>query len=201
VLRCNSLIIHLVFLRAGPNINFGRRYSVKHLLLILTLFTVALTTVAVNADETEDREAIRAIFHQDQEGHRLGNEEMVRSAHWDDFYIIRWPRINDIPRYMLSDILSGEEYFGGKEYEPMKTGDDRGFTGEINHIAVKGDVALAVTQFHSWGPDKGGVSNAGHQAMWVAERRNGIWKWKSVIVGFEGFREWTPASEPAQEVE
>jgi len=61
---------------------------VKHLLLILTLFTVALTTVAVNADETEDREAIRAIFHQDQEGHRLGNEEMVRSAHWDDFYII-----------------------------------------------------------------------------------------------------------------
>ena len=60
----------------------------KHLLLILTLFAVPLTSVAVNAGEKEDREAIRALFHQEQEGHRLGNEKMVRSAHWDDFYII-----------------------------------------------------------------------------------------------------------------
>ena len=83
----------------------------------------------------------------------------------------------------------------------MKTGDDRGFTSEVNHMAVKGDVALAVAQLHYRGPDNGGVSDAGHQTMWVAERRNGIWKWKSVIVGFEGFREWTPAPEPAEEAE
>ena len=96
----------------------------KYLLSILTLLAVPLTTVSVNAGEKEDREAIRAIFHADQEGHRLGNEQMVRSAHWDDFYIINWPRINDVPRYMLSGITSGEEYLGGKNYEPMKTGDD-----------------------------------------------------------------------------
>jgi hypothetical protein len=174
---------------------------VKYLLSILTLLALPLTTVSVNAGEKEDREAIRAIFHADQEGHRLGNEQMVRSAHWDDFYIIGWPRINDVPRYMLSEIYSGEEYLGGKNYEPMKTGDDEGYTGEINHIALKGDVALAVTQHHYWGPDRGGVSNAGHQTMWVAERRNGIWKWKSAIVGIEGFREWTPAPEPAEEAE
>ena len=173
----------------------------KHLLLILALFVVPLTTVAVNAGEKEDREAIRALFHQEQEGLRQGNEQMVRSAHWDEFYIINTPRKNNVPRYMLSEIYLGEEYFGGKKYEPETRGDDRGFTGEVNHIAVKGDVALAVTQFHYWGPNNGGVSDAGHQTMWVAERRNGIWKWKSAISGFEGFRDWQPAPQPAEEAD
>ena len=44
----------------------------KHLLSILTLFAVPLTSGAVNAGEEEDREAIRALFHQEQDGHRLG---------------------------------------------------------------------------------------------------------------------------------
>ena len=166
----------------------------KYLLSILTLLALPLTTVLVNAGEKEDREAIRAIFHADQEGHRLGNEEMVRSAHWDDFYIIHTPRKNGVPRYMLSGIVSGEEYFGGKNWEPMKFGDDEGVTGEINHIAVKGDVALAITQFHYWGPTPDGRrQDGGHQTMWVAERRDGTWKWKSAIMGFEGWREYSPA--------
>ena len=166
----------------------------KYLLSILTLFAVTLTSGAVNADEKEDREAIRAIFHADQEGHRLGNEEMVRSAHWDDFYIIHTPRKNDVPRYMLSEIVSGEEYFGGKNWEPMKLGDDEGFTSEINHINLKGDVALAITQFHYWGPSPDGRrQDGGHQAMWVAERRDGTWKWKSATIGFEGWMEYSPA--------
>ena len=71
----------------------------KQLLSILTLFAVPLTSVAVNAGEKEDREDIRALFHQEQEGQRLGNEQMVRSAHWDDFYIIHTPFKNDVPRY------------------------------------------------------------------------------------------------------
>ena len=48
------------------------------LLSILTLVAVPLTSVAVNAGEKEDREAIRALFHQEQEGHRLGNEKNWR---------------------------------------------------------------------------------------------------------------------------
>ena len=44
----------------------------KYLLSILTLLAVTLTSGAVNAGEKEDQEAIRAIFHADQEGHRLG---------------------------------------------------------------------------------------------------------------------------------
>jgi hypothetical protein len=175
---------------------------VKYLLSILTLFAVTLTSGAVNADEKEDREGIRAIFHADQEGHRLGNEEMVRSAHWDDFYIIHTPRKNDVPRYMLSGIVSGEEYFGGKNWEPMKLGDDGGFTSEINHISVNGDVALAITQFHMWGKrDNGAGFDSGWQTMWVAEKRNGVWKWKNAIGGFEGYQESSPAPEPAEEAE
>ena len=69
----------------------------KHQLLIVALLTVPLTVVGVNAGEKEDREAIRELFHKEQEGHRLGNEQMVRSVHWDDFYIIWTPRKNDIP--------------------------------------------------------------------------------------------------------
>ena len=174
----------------------------KYLLSILTLFAVTLTSGAVNADEKEDREAIRALFHQEQEGQRLGNEQMVRSAHWDDFYLVRTPRKNEVPRYMLSEIYSGEEYLGGKNYEPMKTGDDEGFTGEINHIAFKGDVALAVTQFRSWGKsDRGGRYDRGWQVIWIAEKRNDVWKWKSAISGIEGYQESSPAPEPAEEAE
>ena len=47
----------------------------KQLLSILTLFAVPLTSVAVNAGEKEDREDIRALFHQEQEGQRLGNDK------------------------------------------------------------------------------------------------------------------------------
>jgi hypothetical protein len=60
----------------------------KHLFSIFTLCVVSLTAVAVNADEKEDRDAIRALFHQEQEGHAQGNADMVRSTYWDDFYII-----------------------------------------------------------------------------------------------------------------
>ena len=173
----------------------------KYLLSILTLFAVTLTSGAVNADEKEDREAIRALFHQEQEGHRLGNEQMVRSAHWDDFYIIHTPRKNGVPRYMLSGINLGEDYLGGYKFEPHVEEEGRGFTSEVNHIAVKGDVALAVTQFHYWGPQNGRINNGGHQTMWVAERRDGIWKWKSAIVGFENFQQSSPAPQPAEEAE
>ena len=55
----------------------------KRLLSILTLFAVPLTVVAVNADEKEDREAIRALFHQEQNAHREGDEEMARATTWD----------------------------------------------------------------------------------------------------------------------
>jgi hypothetical protein len=174
---------------------------VKYLLSILTLFAVTLTSGAVNADEKEDREAIRALFHQEQEGHRLGNEQMVRSAHWDDFYIIRTPRINGVSRYMLSGINLGEDYLGGYKFEPRVEEEGRGVTSEVNHIAVKGDVALAVTQFHYWGPWNGRINNGGHQTMWVAERRDGTWKWKSAIVGFENFQQSSPAPQPAEEAE
>ena len=97
---------------------YGRRFFVKYLLSILTLFAVPLTSGAVNAEEKEDREAIRALFHQEQQGHRLGNEKMVRSAHWDDFYLVRTPRKNEVPRYMLSGIYLGKDYLGNFDYKP-----------------------------------------------------------------------------------
>ncbi len=34
-------------------------------------FVLPLTLIGADADEQEDREAIRALFHQEQEGHRL----------------------------------------------------------------------------------------------------------------------------------
>ena len=166
----------------------------KHLISILALFAVPLTVVAVNAGAKEDREAIRALFHQEQEGHRLGNEKMVRSAHWDDFYIVRTPRKNGVPRYMLSEIHLGEDYLGGFKYKPFNPEEGRQFTSEVNHISINGEVALAITQFRYWGiSDDGGRFDRGWQTMWVAEKRNGVWKWKSAIGGFEGYQESSPA--------
>jgi hypothetical protein len=37
--------------------------------------------------------------------------------------------------------------------------------------------------------------------MWVAEKRNGVRKWKSEIGGFEGYQESSPAPKPAEEAE
>ena len=174
----------------------------KYLLSILTLFAVTLTSGAVNADEKEDREAIRALFHQEQQGHRLGNEKMVRSAHWDDFYLVRTPRKNEVPRYMLSEIHLGEDYLGGFRYEPLNPEGGIKITSEVNHISVNGDVALAITQFRYWGQaDDGARFDRGWQVMWIAEKRNGVWKWKSAITGIEGYRESFPAPPPAEEAE
>jgi ketosteroid isomerase-like protein len=172
---------------------------VKHQLSILVLFAVSLTAVAVSAGEEEDKEAIRALFQKEQDGHRQGDAKMVRSTYWDDFYIIETPRKNNVPRYMLSGIFLREQYFGNMgldkdDYEGIQPGDDNGFHSEFNHVSVNGDVALAVTQFHYWGPTPDGRRmDGGHQTMWVAERRNGIWKWKSATMGFEGWREYSPA--------
>ena len=174
----------------------------KYLLSILTLFGVTLTSGAVSADEKEDREAIRALHHQEQEGHRLGDEQMVRSAHWDDFYIIGTPRRNDVPRYMLSEIRLGEDYLGGFQYKPLDPEGGREFASEVNHISVNGDVALALTQFHAWGKsDNGARFDRGWQVMWIAEKRNGVWKWKSAITGIEGYQESSPAPPSTKEAE
>ena len=122
--------------------------------------------------------------------------------HCDDFYIIYTRFKNDAPRYMLSRIYLSKYYLGSFDYKPKTTEDGRGKTSEVNHIAINGDVALAVTQFHCWGvPDNGGISEIGRQTMWIAERREGIWKWKSAIVGFENFREWRPGPQPTEDGE
>ena len=47
----------------------------KYLLPILTIFAVPLTSVVVYAGEKEDRESIRALFYQEQEGHARGDAE------------------------------------------------------------------------------------------------------------------------------
>ena len=174
----------------------------KYLFSRLALFSVLLTTSAAIAGEKEDREAIRELFWKEQKGQRLGNEQMVRSAHWDDFYIIWTPRKNDVPRYMLSGIALGEDYLGGFKYEPSNPEKGVRRHREVNHISINGDVALAITQFRDWGKSEGGGRfDRGHQTMWIAERRNGVWRWKSAIVGIEGYQESFPAPPPAEEAE
>ena len=118
----------------------------KHFLSILTLFAVPLTSVAVNAGEKEDREAIRALFHQEQDGHRQGNEEMVRATTWDDFYVIHTPRKNDVPRYMLTELTLSEKYYGGFQFTGINEEAGAYLTSTVCHIEIKGNVGLAVTQ-------------------------------------------------------
>ena len=166
----------------------------KHFLSILTLFAVPLTSVAVNAGEKEDREAIRALFHQEQDGWRQGNEEMVRATTWDDFYVINTPRKNDVPRYMLTGLTLSEEYYSGFNSTGIDEETGAYLTSTVCHIEIKGDVGLAVTQITYGGHlTPNGILDAGHQAIWIAERRKGVWKMKSVTTGFEGFREFKPA--------
>ena len=170
----------------------------KHLLSILTIFAIPLTSVVVNAGEKEDRESIRALFHQEQEGHAQGNAEIVRSTYWDDFYLINTPRPGGKPHYLLSEIISGAEYFKGQglhedDYQGRKAwGDQLDFHSEVNHISINGDIALAVTQFnYQLTTSEGGTNNGGHLTLWVAEKRDGVWKWKNAQM-VDDFSEISP---------
>jgi len=152
---------------------------------LVALATTLVCASDVMADKEKDHQAIRALFEKEQAAHRAGNEQVVRGSHWEDFYIIHTPNKNNVPRYMLSSIYLGEDYLSGFKYEPWQDNDDdRGGFSEINHVSVNGDVGLAVAQFHYWSPRGEG----GHQTLYVAEKRDGVWKWKSAIVGFESFR-------------
>ena len=161
---------------------------------LVALATTLVCASDVVADTEKDHQAIRALFAKEQEGHRMGNEEVVRNSHWEDFYVVHTPNRNNVPRYMLSSVYLGEDYLSSFDYEPMPDSDDEGFFSEINHISVNGDVALAVAQFHYWSPEGEG----GHQTMWIAEKRDGVWKWKSAIIGFEQFRVVNTSQEEAE---
>ena len=156
---------------------------------------VALLVVCgeAKAGDKEDREAIRALFHQEQDAHRQGNEEMARATTWDDFYVIATPRKNDVPRYMLTGLTLSEKYYSQFTFTGIPEEEGHYLTSNVCHIEIKGDVGLAVTQitYGGW-PTPNGILDAGHQAIWIAERREGVWKWKSVTVGFEVFREFKP---------
>ena len=164
------------------------------------LCSLLLTAIPVSAGEKEDREAIRSLFQKEQEGHRIGNAQMVRSTYWKDFYIIDVPRPNNRPYFLLSKIMSANEYFQGlgsndEDYQGRKAfGDRLIFHSEMNHVSVNGDVAVAITQFHyQLSAEGGGRNNDGHMSLWVAEKRNGVWKWKSAQM-VDRFREFIPSS-------
>ena len=168
----------------------------KHLVSKLALISIIVTAIPVCAGEEEDREAIRALFHKEQEGHRIGNAQMVRSTYWDDFHLIDIPRPDGRPHYLLSKIISRNEYFAGQglnedDYQGRKAWGDRlVWHSEVNHISVNGDIALATTKFNYLFPASGGGrNNNGHTSLWVAEKRNDVWKWKSAQI-VDSFREF-----------
>jgi hypothetical protein len=101
---------------------------------------------------------------------------------------------------LLTKIISASEYFQGlgsndEDYQGRKAwGDQLTFHSEVNHVSVNGDVAVATTQFHyQLSAAGGGRNNDGHMSLWVAEKRNGVWKWKSAQM-VDRFREFVAPS-------
>ena len=107
--------------------------------------------------------------------------ETRRWSYWEDFYIIDVLRPNDRRHF-----ISASEYFqelGSSDEDDQGRkawGDRLTFHSEVNHVSVNGDVAVATAQFYyQLSAAGGGRNNDGHMSLWVAEKRNGVWKWKS----------------------
>ena len=103
---------------------------------LVALVTTIVCASDVMADKEKDHQAIRALFAKEQEGHRMGNEEVVRNSHWEDFYVVHTPNRNNVPRYMLSSVYLGEDYLSSFDYEPMPDSDGEGFFRLKNRVKV-----------------------------------------------------------------
>jgi hypothetical protein len=176
------------------------------ILLALALLTGLGSTLptSVLAQETEDQQAIRALFEREQEGWRNGDGTQVLSCYAKSYIDYNIPIRNGEPNFLQahigsgsyesrkSQVLSGE--FVGLKAALADTALAVSHKYELNHIDVSGNEGVAISTI-SW------VHNdtlrhtriqEGHQTMWMVRKVDGEWKYASAVYPLSRYREENP---------
>jgi len=167
-----------------------------------TLFTVLAATVLLAPSlclaESEDNQAVRALFEREQDGWDTGNGAQILSCYDERYVQYEVPRWNDRPNFLLTQINTNRLYSGLKT---VLLAED--FTGvaalvadttlalerhrEISHIDVAGTEGVAIATFHaSWNHVASGERvEQGWQTMWLVRKIDGDWKYVAGIGGVD----------------
>ena len=178
----------------------------EKLFLALALLTGLWTTLpaSVLAQETEDHQAIRALFEREQEGWRISDGAQILSCYAKSFVDYSIPVRNGKPNFL-------QAYIGGDLYENRKKNLlSNDFVGmkdsladttlalshryELNHIDVRGNEGVAISTI-SWVYNdtlKNTRVQAGHQTMWMVKKIDGEWKYAGAMYPLSRYREENP---------
>ena len=170
------------------------KQALQTILLLLLICSVA------SADSNKDEQAIRDLFKTEQQAHVDGDVKAIGNSYWPEFNLVWIPFYDGKPRYLLANIFTKEDYLGSmlEEGDDWVSVQDRmddpkinlAHSSGVNHVHINGDKATVITQFQYANNTKDGHRQiGGHKTLWVAEKRENIWKWSSATVGFDSFGE------------
>lgn len=174
---------------------------------VCTIAAVAsfLPLVSATAQESEDRQAIRKLFQQEQEGWRTADGAQILSCYSEDFVSYNVPIRNDELNFLQVHIQAGGSHGNLKErvlaedFQGMKTaladtaiGMWHGY--ELNHINVNGNEGVAISTI-AWAANdttRDVRVQQGHQTMWLLRKLEGDWKYVGAVYPISAYSDENP---------
>ena len=173
---------------------------------VCTIAAVAsfLPLVSATAQESDDHQAIRKLFQQEQEGWRTADGAQILSCFSEDFVNYNIPIRNDQPNFLQVHIASGshedlKERVLAEDFQGMKaaladTARRMEHSYELNHINVDGDEGVAISTIAwAWVDTTRDVRvQRGHQTMWLLRKLEGDWKYVGAVFPISAYTDETP---------
>jgi ketosteroid isomerase-like protein len=162
----------------------------------LTTFFLILICSFAFADNSTDEQAIRDLFEKEQQAHVDGDVKAITNSYWPEFHVVWIPFYDGKPRYLLASIWNKNNYMSNIEGDDWISVQDRmddpkidlEQSSGVNHLHINGNIATVITQFqYANNTEDGHRQIAGHKTIWVAEKRNKVWKWAGATAGFDSF--------------
>ena len=173
-------------------------------LVIVTMVGLLIPDSSL-ASETEDHQAIRALFQMEQEGWRSGDGAQVLSCYAEGHVGYTVPMRNNAPNFLQAQISANFVY--GKMKGTLLSPDFVGMkealadtvlrmdhSYELNHIAVEGTEGVAISTI-AWAWDDTLESERieqGHQSMWLVRKIDGNSKFVGSVAPISAYREENP---------
>ena len=172
--------------------------------MILTIAGTLIPALST-AQETEDHQAIRALFQKEQKGWDAGNGTQILSCYAESYIPCSVPRRNGPPDFLqvtinsdwrfenLKKMLLAPDFVGFKE-ALADTNMKVTHHYEINHIDVDGNVGVAISTIaNAWNDTlRNERVNVGWQSMWLLRKIDGQWKYASAVGNISSYRETVP---------
>ena len=162
--------------------------GIKHTLTALVVLAIPLTSIQANADEKEDREAIRDLVDREQQAWDGGDAEALLACHTKDFMTVSGGENLDLTHWAqakvgytykaLLKLTSNPDW--SKNMKAQAAREHRAHSWEVNHISISdsGEEAVVKTQMFWQGADAdaGVIKEHSHASVWMARKTNGEWQ-------------------------